>query len=414
MVLGSGAVACDSIEPGDYVVYRVSTTSEQLSNGCYWDLMGADANVRSDTTSIRSAATFVLYAGQEDTRYLEAGDITLDGDYVGMFDEGEFYEFEGKTVDIDWDDPNDNTTAKRTVTRNVEVDMTVDGALVFGEIKEKLTYSCSGQGCGQTPPSCTRTVEFVGTEVEDVQLEHDVPGGPGTGSGSGGSGSGSGGAGGSGGGGDDDVDGDGLTTSEEDALGTDPNNPDSDGDGILDGAEVDAGADPTDQYSWPQGTGTWPDRFATAEQELAGASTGIGVGAVAPNLQLTDQFGHAVQLHQFYGYVIVVNVGAAWSPPSQTAAQTAQTLWSEHRDDGVIFLDNLIEGMSNGVPATQDDVDGWAATNGLAYPVGWSASPFPVSAVPTYFVIDRNMVIREIIEGYPGDASLTNSILAAE
>lgn len=43
-----------------------------------------------------------------------------------------------------------------------------------------------------------------------------------------------------------DSDGDGLTDDEEDALGTDPNNPDTDGDGVDDGLEVTNGFDPTD------------------------------------------------------------------------------------------------------------------------------------------------------------------------
>lgn len=46
-------------------------------------------------------------------------------------------------------------------------------------------------------------------------------------------------------GGPNDVDRDGLTTAEELAWGTDPNNADSDGDGIADGAEVDLLASPT-------------------------------------------------------------------------------------------------------------------------------------------------------------------------
>lgn len=46
-----------------------------------------------------------------------------------------------------------------------------------------------------------------------------------------------------------DIDGDGLTTSEETANGTDPNDSDSDDDGIEDGDEVDLGTDPTDTDS---------------------------------------------------------------------------------------------------------------------------------------------------------------------
>lgn len=46
-----------------------------------------------------------------------------------------------------------------------------------------------------------------------------------------------------------DADGDGLTDAEEEAIGTDPNNPDTDGDGFLDGEEVDCGSDPLDPNS---------------------------------------------------------------------------------------------------------------------------------------------------------------------
>jgi hypothetical protein len=45
---------------------------------------------------------------------------------------------------------------------------------------------------------------------------------------------------------DEDPDGDGLTTGDENDLGTDPLNPDTDGDGLLDGAEGGRGTDPGD------------------------------------------------------------------------------------------------------------------------------------------------------------------------
>jgi hypothetical protein len=176
MVLTMGAAACDSVEPGDYVVYRVASTSEKLSDGCYWQYMGADANVRNDTSTLQSSSTFVLYRGVETDHYLDTGDVTLEGELKGDTDLGEEYEFEGKTVDVEWDDPN-GAGAKRTTTTVTEVEMTVDGELAFGEVKIKTSWSCNGQGCGEVPPSCTQTIEFVGTEVEDVNLEHDVPGG---------------------------------------------------------------------------------------------------------------------------------------------------------------------------------------------------------------------------------------------
>ncbi len=48
-----------------------------------------------------------------------------------------------------------------------------------------------------------------------------------------------------------DNDGDGLPLRTENAIGTDPNNPDTDGDGYNDGAEVSAQTDPLDPNSYP-------------------------------------------------------------------------------------------------------------------------------------------------------------------
>jgi len=52
-------------------------------------------------------------------------------------------------------------------------------------------------------------------------------------------------------GGSGDPDNDGLTNSEEQDLGTDPNDADSDGDGITDGGENDQGTDPNDSEDTP-------------------------------------------------------------------------------------------------------------------------------------------------------------------
>lgn len=237
--MGMGATACESVEPGDYVVYRVASTSEKLSDGCYWEYQGADANVRNDKTTLQSSNTFVLYAGTESARYLDIGDVTLDGELVGDVEGGEGYEFEGKTVDVQWDNPEGaGSGAKRTTTTKTEIEMTVDGALVMGEVKIKISYSCNGQGCGEQPPTCTKTIDFVGTEVEDVTLHHDVPaglgstpddvpmddddGGPSTGSGQGGEGGegGEGGAGGEGGGGSCDTCSTAVATGATDNLCT--------------------------------------------------------------------------------------------------------------------------------------------------------------------------------------------------
>jgi len=75
-----------------------------------------------------------------------------------------------------------------------------------------------------------------------------------------------------------DCDNDGLTTSEEDAIGTDPDNTDSDGDLINDGQEVIDGTDPLDGCNSNRGTvpvGSVCD--ITIENDLINPNTDNGI-----------------------------------------------------------------------------------------------------------------------------------------
>ena len=214
---------------------------------------------------------------------------------------------------------------------------------------------------------------------------------------------------------DDDLD--GLSLAGETAAGTDPANPDSDGDGILDGAEVDNGANPLEIFSWPQGLGMWPNRLEASKEGLTGVQLGWGEGDVLFNQPWTDQFGQRVQLHQFYGYVVVLSVGAVWCPPCNQAAATSQDVFDAHRDQGVIFVEQLNDGNQQGVDATQQDVDGWVASYNMQFPVVWADyALFNAPSIPTFYILDRGLAVREVISGYPGDAALSaaiNSVVAA-
>jgi len=165
--------SCSGIEPGDYVVYRIAATSPKMSSGCFAG--GAVPwNLQNDSTTIRTNGLFILYAGQEDDAFfLDIGATTLDGVYEGDADAGDLYAFEGRTVDIDYS-CSDGSGDKRTTTVKTTVDMYIDGAATSGEMAATASYGCIGESCGEPIPSCTVTVEFVGTEVEDVELDHNI------------------------------------------------------------------------------------------------------------------------------------------------------------------------------------------------------------------------------------------------
>lgn len=206
----------------------------------------------------------------------------------------------------------------------------------------------------------------------------------------------------------DDPDMDGLGLADETALGTDPHDADSDDDGFDDGEEVGEGSDPLDMNVWPGGLGKWPNRLAQAQ--MAGlAGEGWEVGQVAPNDTFTDQNGNPIQLHQFYGYVVAISWAGAWCDPCQDAAATSEALWQQHKDDGVILNDVLVEGPTFGVPGTQQDCANWSSQFGLTYPVA-TGGTFTTTALPTYVYIDRNMVVTQVVLGYSGDDDISFAV----
>ena len=106
---------------------------------------------------------------------------------------------------------------------------------------------------------------------------------------------------------DIDSDVDGLLNSQEEALGTDPDNPDSDEDGHLDGTEVDGGFDPLSDESHPYMGG-----YLTRPCEEEPESTGYAVGDISHDFSLVDQYGEDVTLSDFCGNTIILEASAFW------------------------------------------------------------------------------------------------------
>lgn len=208
-----------------------------------------------------------------------------------------------------------------------------------------------------------------------------------------------------------DTDGDGLNDGPEIEAGTDPLNADSDGDGLADGIESQSGSNPLDMFSWPQGQGTWPNRLAQLAEDGIG-DPGFGVGDVVFNIELSDQFLQPVQLYQFYGYPIVISIGAFWCPPCKQAAQTSQQLWEEKlASNGAVFIEVLVDGNTPGIDSTDQDIQNWANQYSIHFPVTRPISiPPATSAVPTFLLINSDLTLAQRIEGFPGDPALGAAI----
>lgn len=162
-----------------------------------------------------------------------------------------------------------------------------------------------------------------------------------------------------------DADGDGLTDDEELDLGTDPENPDTDGDGFDDLAEYDAGTDGTVCWDVPEG---WANCEALAESMPA--PEGYGDNEVFPAFPMTDQFGDEFDSSRFSGMILFLDFSAGWCGPCQGAAPGFESYYQEHKADGVMGIQVMIDDWSNdGSLDDQDFLNDWANDFGMTLPV---------------------------------------------
>ena len=161
-----------------------------------------------------------------------------------------------------------------------------------------------------------------------------------------------------------DTDGDGLNDGAELEAGTDPLLADTDGDSVSDGAEVEAETDPLNKWSWPDFEG-WPDY-----SEGAPNGTGYGIGDVMPDFAGTDQYGNEVSLAQFNGAAVLIDFSAGWCGPCRFVAETAEAMYQKHKAQGFMVMHNMIDDFEYGGGLTDSTfLATWADEYGITFPV---------------------------------------------
>lgn len=138
-------------------------------------------------------------------------------------------------------------------------------------------------------------------------------------------------------------------------------------------------------------------------------------GFLAPDFSLSNLEDETIQLSNFKGHIVMVNVWASWCKPCQYEMPAMQKIHEKYSESGLIIL-----AVNNTYQDNYSDVVNFVAKNNLTYPIlldrtGEVSKLYQVQALPSTYFIDQNGMIEDIIIGGPmSEALIESKILELE
>jgi len=126
-------------------------------------------------------------------------------------------------------------------------------------------------------------------------------------------------------------------------------------------------------------------------------SSALEVGDKAPDFTLTDISGKSVSLSEFKGKVVILDFFASWCPPCRQEIPDFIALEKEHGSKGFAMVGVALVSLG--------EAKEFAQKTGINYPVliddeKVSMTYGPVRAIPTTFVLDKDLTIKKLYVGY--------------
>lgn len=142
------------------------------------------------------------------------------------------------------------------------------------------------------------------------------------------------------------------------------------------------------------------------KDEIVGPEGSVGIGELAIDFGLPNQFGGTTTMSDYRGQVILLTLSALWCVPCREQASDAEALYQRLVGEGFITLEVLVDDETiGGDRATVEDAFEWAEEYGITFPVmadtqGTVDQIYGMGALPVSVVIDRGFVVRNVFLGY--------------
>jgi peroxiredoxin len=138
-------------------------------------------------------------------------------------------------------------------------------------------------------------------------------------------------------------------------------------------------------------------------------------GFLAPDFTLSNLEDETVQLSNFKGNIVMVNVWASWCKPCQYEMPAMQRIHEKYSESGLVVL-----AVNNTYQDNFSDVVDFIDKNNLTFPIlldrtGEVSKLYQVQALPSTYFIDQYGIISEVIIGGPmSEALIESKILELE
>lgn len=136
------------------------------------------------------------------------------------------------------------------------------------------------------------------------------------------------------------------------------------------------------------------------------------IGKHACNFFATSPEGMQ-ELYQYYQRPIILDLSTMWCGYCQQAGREADEVQQLFADDQLVHVTVLLENFAGETP-TDEDINSWRDNLGVTESPVWSSSRDLISADPTvgwsstgwptFYFIDKNMVVRGVQRGYSKQA----------